>query len=243
MNRKQTDVFTADATVTLGAGATASEPATARAQWLSAAMDGELTAEEMQAFQALCAADTAQNGSVQQDWHSYTAIGEALRETNARCAVCDSGAFMAQLRQRLHSEEAYHCSADWLETAAGSAAVADTAANDSRFWKRAAGFASMAAVTACAALLWLSQAGTQPVLVAGGDTGDGTGDASVRVVEYAVPVSGVQQPADVTAAAGQWEPDARWEEYLRTHRQYAGDPYWSDRRRAGVQRTGFQGGR
>lgn len=222
--------------------------ASARAQWLSAAMDGELSEQDVQSFRMLCATDTEMvtetETAVLYEWHSYNVIGEALRETNARCAVCDSTDFMAQLRQRLHNEKAHHCSMDWLTGAATNTMVsANAAANDSRFWKRAAGFASVAAVAACGALLWFSQAGTQPVLVAAADSISNAGNASVSMERvHAVPTSGASS-ADVVAGAGQWEPDARWAEYLRTHRQYAGDPYWSDQRRAGVQRTGFQNGR
>lgn len=215
--------------------------ATNQAQWLSAAMDGELSAREIENFQQLCA-DASTETAVLRQWHSYTAIGEALRETNARCAVRDSGDFVLQIRQRLQVEEQHHCSVQWLAQLTGShadAAVA-VAANEARFWKRAAGFCSLAAVAACGALLWFSQAGAPPsaLMAATGDT-----EATGTVVQGLAVTDAAEVPVSGAAVAGQWEADDRWREYLRTHRQYAGDPYWSDRRGAAVQRTGYQSNR
>lgn len=231
MNRHHLDTSAADAA-----------DASQQAQWLSAAMDGELSAQEVQAFQQWCAGASTETAVLRQ-WHSYTAIGEALRETNARCTVCDSADFMLQMRQRLQAEEQHHCSVQWLERLTGCHSGAAAAANEARFWKRAAGFCSLAAVAACGALLWLSYTATPSAsaLMAGADGGSVAEAAqSIAVADTAEmpPASGA-----AAAVAGQWEVDARWQEYLRTHRQYAGDPYWSDRRGAAVQRTGFQSNR
>lgn len=229
MNRHHLDTSAADTT-----------DANQQAQWLSAAMDGELSAQEVQIFQQLCA-DASTETAVFRQWHSYTAIGEALRETNARCTVCDSVDFMLQMRQRLQSEDLHRCSVQWLEQLPGSRyAGSAEAANEARFWKRAAGFCSLAAVAACGALLWFSQAGAPPsaLMAATGDT-----EATGTVVQGLAVTDAAEVPVSGAAVAGQWEADDRWREYLRTHRQYAGDPYWSDRRGAAVQRTGYQSNR
>lgn len=230
MNRHHLDTSAADTT-----------DASQQAQWLSAAIDGELSAQEVQIFQQLCA-DASTETAVLRQWHSYTAIGEALRETNARCTVCDSADFMLQVRQRLQAEEPHHCSVQWLERLTGCHAGTEAAANEARFWKRAAGFFSFAAVVACGALLWLSHMAAPPAALTAGASVGGAVEVTAQTTAVTDTAAG-KSASDAAVVAGQWEADYRWQEYLRTHRQYAGDPYWSDRRGAAVQRTGYQNNR
>lgn len=218
------------------------------AQWLSAAVDGELMDDDLASFQELCA-DEQIGQAVLYEWHSYTAIGEALRDTNARCQVCDSSDFLLRFRQHLAQEETHHrelnstvsgfssSTAKRFAEEAGSAVSHHNskAANDARFWKRAAGFASVAAIAALGSLLWFSQSPVSSGLVAKTSTPDAVLSAAANVDAL-----GATDSADV--ASQQWEPDARWVEYMRTHRQYAGDPYWASQRSGGVQRASFNAG-
>lgn len=218
-------------------------------QWLSAAVDGELMADELSSFQELFENDQM-GQSVLQEWHSYTAIGEVLRETNARCVVADSGDFLLHFRQYLAQEETHHrelnssvsgfkASTAQSKYATGGAGLnkshGSKAANDARFWKRAAGFASVAAVAALGSLVWFSQLPTSSGLVA-------KTNAPNAVLSAAANVDSQNMVGVADGVSQQWEPDARWVEYMRTHRQYAGDPYWASQRAGGVQRASFNVG-
>lgn len=185
----------------------------ARREWLSAAVDGELRADELvQALNGLDS-DLALQAAVHADWQAYHLVGDVLRSGDR--AVCGSSSrFLERLQTRLQDEPPF---VPALPTPVlVQRPVAVEAANDGVFrWKAVAGFASFAAL---AAIVWNVSGGgvaaVQPQLAS----------APAAVLQAAGPVPtasrAVEQP--VTLVSG--EPqimirDARLDELLAAHKQ------------------------
>lgn len=222
-------------------------------EYFSAGFDGEWSDAAHEAWLHLNAESDVQR------WQSYVAIGESLRAINASCPVSDSGDFMAQFRSRFAEEKPLSVHSDALWSHSGvtrtkmavkinsnvGASVSNRqttqpihhntdAANDTRFWKRAAGFASVAAVAAMASVVWMGTPSTGEVVAQGNLQRNmenvTVADASTRSV-----------PMAAARDQGQWQSDPQLQRYLRTHRQFAGNPYWSQRPN-GLQQASYQPG-
>ncbi len=182
----------------------------ARRERFSAAVDGELHADEFaQALDGL-GRDAALRAVVQADWHAYHLIGDVLR-SGEQAACASSSRLLVGLQARLQEEPPL---VPGLPVPALVQRPEDAeAANDGTFrWKAVAGFASLAAA---AAIVWnVSGAGkatAQPEIAS----------APASVLQAAAPASRtVEQP--VTLASGEPQVmirDARLDELLAAHKQ------------------------
>ena len=185
------------------------------AELLSTLADGELSSAEVSAALIACHQD---GSAALASWNTYHLIGGVLRAPSAAGQGADSQ-FLASFRQRLSQEPTD--SSLVIDTApadlkpeklidltklASSKKLLETpqirgrASNDESFrWKLAAGFASLAAVSAIA---WNVSGFSSPL--AGSQLAQGTGPQQVLVASPQGPVVR----------------DARLEELLAAHRQF-----------------------
>jgi sigma-E factor negative regulatory protein RseA len=163
---------------------------------ISALADGQLQGE---AFARGVQAATC-DANARQAWCAYHVVGEVLR-TGSMARGTAPEAFLARLRERLDEEAPVATPA--LPLAQLARHEAQPSAND-WIWKLAAGVASVAAVAAVGWNVWGGAAmqGAQPQLAA-------APAASSAVVE---------------ASATTMMRDARLDQLLAAHRQFAGTP-------------------
>lgn len=179
-----------------------------RASALSALVDGEIDAAELDALLQASGEHTESHAS----WHSYQVIGDVLRGAPATSVVTPQ-AFLAGFQSRLQAEPMVRGPAESVSTVAH---VRASAANDSVFrWKLVAGVASLAAVMAVS---WTALSGAPAV--------DG-GNASPQLALMQRPAAPAAADAVPTAMLVNTEQgtvirDARLEELLAEHRQYGG---------------------
>ena len=113
-------------------------PYESEAEFISALVDGQLSAEHLPGTMALLARDE----SLRLKWRDYHVTGELLRASDL-VIKSDDTLFMANLRNRLARDEPAEASAD------APPVVHRAAANDGQFrWKALAGVATLAAVGA-----------------------------------------------------------------------------------------------
>lgn len=178
---------------------------------MSALVDGQLGGEDVAALLQACRHDP----SALVSWNTYHLIGEALRAPAPLCSPGAQGAdvaFMDRLSQRLAQEPPVRPTPHALEV--DSVALCHQkpagqlihhrgpASNDGNFrWKLAAGFASLAAVSAIA---WNT-----------------SGLLTTASAPQLAQTSGAQQVV-VASPRGLMVRDARLEELLAAHRQLGG---------------------
>lgn len=167
---------------------------------LSALADGELDSAELQLLLEACQTDDAVAG----DWSTYHLIGDVLRSPS-RTAGKTSPDFMQRLNVRLAHEQAPVKEAPVLVSR--KVEYREPAANDSVFrWKLAAGFASLAAVSA---IVW-SSAGLL------------SSPSGAQIAQAPVATPAASQVIVVASPQGPMVRDARLEELLAAHRQLGG---------------------
>ena len=178
---------------------------------MSALVDGQLGGEDLAALLQTCQHDP----SILASWNTYHLIGEALRAPALGRSPGVQGAdvaFMGRLSQRLAQEPPVRPTPHALEVdsvALGRQKPAGQlihhrgpASNDGNFrWKLAAGFASLAAVSAIA---WNT-----------------SGLLTTASAPQLAQTSGVQQVV-VASPQGPMVRDARLEELLAAHKQLGG---------------------
>lgn len=191
---------------------------------ISALVDGQLQGNEFSEVLALL----GQSHEALVAWHSYHVIGDVLRSGDLDDARADV-AFVSRLRSRLASPAGLQLSEDAVlidsfqtshssPKSSGSIGSVPTvlswsSANDqSRYWKRIAGFASLVAIAVIGwhlsgSGIWLDAASQLASAPAGG---------SARVA------SGAQMAATVSAEPPVMLRDARLDELLAAHKQFGG---------------------
>ena len=180
----------------------------ARRERVSAAVDGELRADELAQALAGLDADDALRASLQADWQAYHLIGDVLRSGEQATCRSSSG-FLARLQTRLQDEALPV--AELPKPDLVQRPMVD-AANDGVFrWKAVAGFASLAAA---AAIVWNVSGGgvatTQPQLAS----------APAAVLQAAAPASRTVEQATLVGGEPQvMLRDARLDELLAAHKQ------------------------
>lgn len=173
----------------------------ARAERLSALVDGEVPAGELDMLLSALEADAQQQAACEH----YRLIGDLVRGTVSVNSAAPH-AFVAGVRARLQPDEAQP-----PQTVAPALAVAP-AANDAVFrWKLVAGAASLAAVMAVG---W-SLLGVAP-------GGAGAGPQLAQTAPATTVAVAPAQAVVVNTAQGPVIRDARLEELLAEHRQYGG---------------------
>lgn len=182
----------------------------ARRERVSAAVDGELRADELAQALAGLDADDALRASLQADWQAYHLIGDVLRSGEQATCRSSSG-FLARLQTRLQDEALPV--AELPKPDLVQRPMVD-AANDGVFrWKAVAGFASLAAA---AAIVWNVSGGgvapPQPQLAGA--------PAPSAVLAATAPASRTVEQATVVGGEPQiMLRDARLDELLAAHKQ------------------------
>lgn len=185
------------------------KPSMQAKEMLSALADGQLGGEDFDAALQACQDDESASSALAR-WNTYHLIGEVLRSPALAVRGADP-AFVSQLSQRL-AEESWITTAprsSGLESACriGTAAATELnhrgpASNDGMFrWKLVAGLASLAAVFTIA---WHA-------------SGLSVSDSAPQLAQASEPLQLV-----VASPQGPVVRDARLEELLAAHKQFAG---------------------
>lgn len=179
---------------------------------LSAMVDGELGAPEIEALMTSLDPDALSN------WHAYQVIGDVLRGHGDPTGARPAAEFLAAVRMGLEGRETELNTVPRavVETPVSvSGQVRDEAANDAVFrWKLVAGFASLAAVMAVS---WSVVSGSG----SGGDAGARlASNTPASVATASAPA--VAAPVAVNTGQGVVIRDAQLEALLAEHRQHGG---------------------
>lgn len=179
-------------------------------EWLSALVDGEADASQVDALFA----DPAVDADLHARWHCYQLVGDALRDADSSLTLRSPQSFLAGVMAGL--SEAQETRPLRLERNEGLAHVRAPAANDAVMrWKMLAGVASVAAVVAVS---WGVLSGVP-------GTPAGVAAPSVQMAEAinspSTPLA-LTQPVAVKTERGTLIRDARLEKLLAEHRQYGG---------------------
>ncbi|MFK0379200.1 sigma-E factor negative regulatory protein [Pandoraea sp. NPDC090278] len=199
-----------------------------QAERISALMDGEFDPDELAAL--LDEADT----SGRPLWDDYHLIGDALRSDELTLPRSES-AFMASFAARLEAEPhllAPAALADAQATAAGAKAAGSRITRINPFLRVRRVLPTAAAAAAVAALSWVvvprlqdhPAGGAQPQVLAQTAAPAASGSSLTRVAlsqqpQAAVAANGAGAPNDVIVLR-----DARLDQYLAAHQQYAPAP-------------------
>ncbi|AKC68210.1 sigma-E factor negative regulatory protein [Pandoraea oxalativorans] len=200
-----------------------------QAERISALMDGEFDPDELAAL--LDEADT----SGRPLWDDYHLIGDALRSDELTLPRSES-AFMASFAARLKAEPHLLAPAALADaqaaTAAGGKAAASRVARINPFLRVRRVLPTAAAAAAVAALSWVvvprlqdhPAGGAQPQVFAQTAAPTASGSSLTRVAlsqqpQAAVAANGAGAPNDVIVLR-----DARLDQYLAAHQQYAPAP-------------------
>lgn len=175
---------------------------------LSALVDGELGASEIDTLMDSLEADALSN------WHAYQVIGDVLRGHADPTGTRPAAEFLAAVRIGLEGRDtALDTTPRPVVETAVSAQVPREAANDAIFrWKLVAGFASLAAVMAVS---WSVVSGSGSSGAAGAQLAS---NAPATVATAAAPA--VSVPVAVNTGQGVVIRDAQLEALLAEHRQH-----------------------
>lgn len=193
-----------------GAGARSGAHEVDRTEALSALVDGEIDAAELDAWLRA----PSDPGDDRARWHSYQVIGDVLRGSAPAAAVVSPQVFLAGVQSRLRSEPTLAAPSEPVSL---RVPVRAPAANDAVFrWKLVAGVASLAAVMAVS---W--------GVIGGAPSGvDGVAGPQMALLQ---PTPAAPTAADQSAAAvlvhterGTVIRDARLQALLAEHRQHGG---------------------
>lgn len=172
-----------------------------RASALSALVDGEIDAAELDALLLTYGGQTDTRAS----WHSYQVIGEVLRGAAPAVSVVSPQTFLAGVQSRLQAEPKV-----LVQPVSAVAHVRAPAANDAVFrWKLLAGVASLAAVMAVS---WSVLSGAPA-----GAGGTAPGPQLALMQPAAAPTAVL-----VNTEQGTVIRDTRLEELMAEHRQFGG---------------------
>lgn len=179
---------------------------------LSAMVDGELGAPEIEALMTSLDPDALSN------WHAYQVIGDVLRGHGDPTGARPAAEFLAAVRIGLEGRETELNTAPRAvveTTVPMSGQARNEAANDAVFrWKLVAGFASLAAVVAVS---WSVVSGSG----SGGDAGAQlASNVPASVATASAPA--VAAPVAVNTGQGVVIRDAQLEALLAEHRQHGG---------------------
>lgn len=210
-----------------GEGAGVFTDASVEGVCLSAMVDGEVSAAELD---ALLASGLGLPSSGLGDWHAYQVIGDVLRGHEDATGATSAIDFLSAVRTGMQAQNVESVALgnhpSQFHAVRANTAVRD-AANDAVFrWKLVAGFASVAAVIAVS---W-------NVLVGSGGSLDGSTGPQLALSAPGTSETPGVQPATVTAAAtlstavplvvntgqGVLIRDAQLEALLAEHRQHGG---------------------
>ncbi|GAB3625241.1 anti-sigma factor [Pandoraea terrae] len=194
-----------------------------QAERISALLDGEIEPDELSILLG-----EAVSGDARQLWNDYHLIGEALRTDELSLPRSES-AFMADFAARLANEPHLLAPAA-LADAPAAAAAARSGGRINPFFRVRRALPTAAAAAAVAALSWVvvpriqeHPAGGTPVpVLAQADSATAQANALQRVTL-------AQTPAAAPAANGEQSDlivmrDARLDQYLAAHQQYAPAP-------------------
>lgn len=185
---------------------------------LSAMVDGELSASELDAL-----LESLPSGSLA-NWHAYEVIGDVLRGHADPTGIQPAADFLAAVRIGLGASntEVQEAPRPVVEAARVlSGGERREAANDAVFrWKLVAGFASLAAVMAVS---WSMISGSGSTGAAGAQLASGsTGSTSAPVLVSTVGAPAANSPVAVNTGQGVLIRDAQLEALLAEHRQHGG---------------------
>jgi sigma-E factor negative regulatory protein RseA len=169
----------------------------------------------------------ATSADAQQTWDSYHLVGEVMRSGAAVARVHDPE-FVQKLRHKLAQETIEFVAVDAIPiTAAGQKSIKITSANDA-WWRRVAGFASVALVSmlawqgyvlldgrASGAAPQLAQSGSLPQTAIVAAAGGVAAGQPLRLANMAITAAGSESPPVMLR-------DARLDALLAAHRQFGG---------------------
>jgi sigma-E factor negative regulatory protein RseA len=194
---------------------------------VSALMDGEIDGD---AVSQACG-HWRESVTVQAQWHAYHLIGDVMRSDDLATDPASDIAFLTAFRARLSSEPVVLAPQTRQAAPMVGAGRAPRVANGGRVgrWSWVGTSAVAAAFVAVAGVLVVTRPGlpglnNQPAQIVTASTTAAPNGAQVLPVSGGVPSPTLASPAEpqIFVANGQFIRDARLDQYLSAHKQFAG---------------------